>query len=357
MKNRWITGLVLLLTAVPAFATGFVPYEAFPTPASGAFGVTGVGLPNGRLLLWNGDTVYLQQGVNVDAFSSMAGGYAGDPGFAALAPDGHTVLLGQGFFGSLYLFDVNAPANFTPASIVGTESHFGGAFLTQELVLLDAGRADFSGSDLVVVDISGAKSQPALAVIKPAASYVVPKDVVAEKPPFAYSASLTVDTDQGIVYAMDGNTRELRFFSVAALVQAYNTQTPLDWVADGTLVGSAGQFYTNGVQGIRPNGDLVVSGSEGFLLPGGVQLVDPRLDDPAQATVLETLDPAGDQDFYNVIYNPYSDTITAISGDGTPYLPANVLVGLPVAGAGGLGVATLLVAWAARRRLGAKRTP
>lgn len=352
--NRWTTAMALLLAAAPALAMNFEPYQAFPAPAPGAFGVTGIGLPNGKLLLWNGDQLYLQQGVNTDAFSVMAGGYAGDPGFMALAPDGHTVLLGQGYFGNLYVFDVNAPQNFSPASIAGNESHFGGTFLTQNLVLLDAGRADFTGSDLLVVDIGGAKSTPALVIQKPAECYVAQKDVVAEKPPFAYSASLTVDRTQGIVYAMDGNTRELRYFSVAALVQAYTTQTPLDWSVDGVLVGSAGQFYTNGVQGIRPNGDLVIGGSEGFLLPGGIQLVDPRLDNPAQAAVLEVLDPAGDQDFYNVIYNPYTDTITAISGDGTPYAPGNTLVGLPVAGGAGLSVLAGVLALAARRRFRAR---
>jgi hypothetical protein len=327
----------------------FTRYEKFPVPAAGAFGVTGLGLPNGRLLVWDGDALHLQKAVDADAFQRIAGGYAGDPGFVALSPDGATVLLGQGFGGALYRFLPNAPVSFSPAAVVGSVPHYSGVFLTESLVLLDTVRLDFSGTDLQVLDVSGAKSAPRMVVAKPVAADGE-KQVVVEKPPFSYSASVSIDRDAGMVYAMDGNTRELRAFSVAALLAAYAGAGTLDWSADGVLIGAPGQFFSGGVAGITPGGRLVVPGSAGFLQPGGIQLVNPRLDDPSLAAVEETLDPAGTQPFYSAIYNGYTDTITAVDGfTGDVYAPEGTLVGLPVAGPVGLTLLAAALLLAARR--------
>lgn len=284
------------------------PYEDFPTPAPGAYLITGTALADGRLLLWNGGQVYLETAVKSGEFNVIAQGYTGDPGFAALAPDGITVLLGAGYFGDLYLFDTAHPADFSPETIVATLSHYAGVFLSAELVLLDVTKADFSGSELVILDISGAKAAPVTVVTKPPLTPEA-KDIIINKPPWSYAAGLAVDAATGFVYAMDGSTRELRAFSVSALLDAYATSGTLDWTNDGTLIGQPGMYYTGGVGGIAPDGRLIIGGSEGYLLPGGIQLVD-----PATGMITQVLDPAQNQGFYAVVYNAATGVITAIVG-------------------------------------------
>lgn len=334
--------VLLALLAAPnaRAANGFETYEKFPRPAAGAFVVSGTSAPDGRLLLWDGNAVYRQFDLNTDYFSRLATGYPGDTAFVALAPDGHTVLLGQGFAGDIYRLDLNDPRNFSPASVVANiPGHFAGVFLTNNLVLLDVGRLDFTGSELQVIDVSGAKSTPRVGIAKGAGYFSSDaKALGVDKPLGSYSSSLAIDPVAGLVYAMDGNTRELRAFSVAALIAAYNTNTPLDWATDGTLIGSAGQFFSGGVAGVRPTGQLVIGGSAGFAQPGGVQIVDPSLANPASASVLQTLDPAGTQEFYYVIYNAYTDVITALVFSGDAFLPENLATNVPAAGSVGLAL-------------------
>lgn len=350
--TAFLTAIVLGRSAQAA--PTFEQYDRFPKPANGAFVVTGTGLPDGRLLVWNGDNVYVQFTAGADFFPRVAHGYQGDTAFVALSPDGHTALLGQGYAGNLYTFDTAQPADFTPAAIAASvPGHFSGVFLNNHLVLLDVGRLDFSGSELDIIDLnsakSGAKALSAPVVSKGAKYFRAQKDLVVDKPPFAYSASLAVDTQQGVVYAMDGNTRELRAFSVAALIAAFNTATPLDWGGDGVLIGAAGDFFTGGVAGVQPNGHLVIGGSEGYTLPGGIQIVDPSPGNPANATVTETLDPTGNQDYYYVIYNAYTDAITGITFTGTAYAPQDTFVPVPALDAAGLAVLMAVLGIAAWR--------
>src|SRR5690606_648367 len=76
--GRWAHAFIAVaLIALPAVSAEFIPYENFPSPAPGAFGVTGTALPDGRLLVWNGGTLYRQTGVDADAFDAIATGYAG----------------------------------------------------------------------------------------------------------------------------------------------------------------------------------------------------------------------------------------------------------------------------------------
>lgn len=329
-RTLCLTALYLGLVFSPlAGALTSTALAGFPTPAPGAFGVTAAPLPDGRFLLWNGDTVFFQSEPGSAVFAPVATGYAGDPGFAAVSPDGHTVLLGAGFSGDVYLFDAATPADFSPAALIANQAHFTGTFLTSTLVLLDAGKSDFSGSELTILDISGTKAAP-VTVVRKSAKYAWPKQLVVDKPPFAYSSAMTVDDDAGIVYAMDGNARELRYFSVAALVQAFQSATPLDWETDGTLVGQPGVYYSGGVSGITADGRLVIGGSEGFLLPGGVQLVQ-----PVSGLVTATLDPSGNHSFYTIAFNPAAQTVLAMV-EGA-FLGEAYAVDLDASAAGGIG--------------------
>lgn len=317
---RW-TALAAACTLLALGAQTQTPrtLENYPSPAEGSFSVAGAALPDGRLLLWNGDTLFVQRGLGVDAFDPVAAGYTGDPGFIALAPDGRTALLGAGFSGDLYLVDTADPRDFTPDAIAANAPHYAGVFLTAEFVLIDAGLPDFSGSELTLLRLGGGKEAPRSVVRRSAKQDNVP---VANKPPFAYSATLAVDRANGGVYAMDGNSRDLRRFDGNAIITAFFTGIPLDWDADGDPVGEPGRLFGGGVAGIANDGALLVAGSEGFGLPGGIQVVDPDT-----GAVLDTLDPAGDAGFYTGVYSPPADSVAATSFSGTFQTP----LGAPLA--------------------------
>ncbi len=305
---RSLLFLVCVLAPVcgGALAATVTPLSAFPTPAPGSYVVAGAALGDGRYLAWNGDTVQIETATGSGIFQPVAEGYAGDPGFAAVASDGHTVILGGGFNGNLYRFDASQPQDFTPASIAANRLHFTGTFLTETLVLVDAGKLDFTGSELAIVDLTNAKRDVSV-VVRKAARYWRTKEVVVDKPPFSYSSAVTVDSARGVVYAMDGNTRELRAFAVDALVQAHESGATLDWETDGALIGQPGLYYTGGVSGITAGGLLVVGGSEGYLLPGGIQFVE-----PGSGNVAALLDPTGSRSFYTVVFNPAEQTLIAM---------------------------------------------
>ena len=333
--------LACLISGV-AGTEGFSAYDNFPSTTR--YSVVGVGLPDGRLLVWNGDAVYAQAAPNVDRFSVVASGYAGDPAFMALSPDGHTVLMGAGGYigdsyeNQIYAYDANNPADYSPSSVVLTRAHFSGAFLTENLVLIDAGTPTWN-SELVILDLNSKAGL--VAVVTKGEEYARSKEQVVEKP--GYSTALMVDRPQGIVYAMDGAARELRYFPVSALINAYNTGVPLDWASDGVLVASPGVFYSGGVSGITPEGLLVIGGSLGYGLPGGIQLVDPLL-----GTVVEIFHPDGGDAYTQVIYNQVTGVITCLA-NGLTYAQGE-FEKLPALGAFGLAVLCGVLGLAIRRK-------
>lgn len=344
LRNLMMTLLAAPLVASAASAQVFEPMNNFPSAAPSAFGVTAAALPDGRFLVWNGDTVFVQFAPNADSFQPIATGYIGDPSFVAIAPDGQEAILGAGFSGDLYRLNLNNPQDFAPSAVVANAPHFAGVYLTQDLLLVDAGKPAFAGSELAIVDLSSAKRGAVVSVL--AIPGVENKDLIVDKPPFTYSAVLGVDEAEGLVYAMStfGVPSELRAFAIADILNAYNTSTPLDWTTDGVLIGAAGQFHEGGVAGVLPNGDVIIPGN------GDIQIIDPRLDDPTQATIVDSFDPSGVGGFYSVFYNPFTDTIVAWDGV-TAYAPAGVVQAVPVASAAGLfALGAALAGFALRRR-------
>ncbi len=353
MYRRIISlGVIALstLSLVPARGDEFLPVSQWPSPAPGAFGVVGTNLDDGRLVLWNGGSVYFQDAPGGGRFNVVATGYAGDPGFIALSPDGDTLLLGAGFTPRMYLVDVNAPDDYAPSSEIAAPTQYSGVYLSDSLVAIDRSTDDFSRTEIIVLDVSGSKNGPQRGIVLRTPPGTGAKATILEKPEFSFSSNVAVNDDRTDLYVMDANARELRRFSVAAVVAAFEGATQLDWTTDGVLIGSAGDYFTGGVSGITPEGHLVIGGSEGFGMPGGIQIVDPITGD-----VLELLDPAGTQPFYSVIYNSVLDQIIATSNnfvDPTEtFATEDAIATLPALGALGLGALVILVALAARRQL------
>ncbi len=331
---------LVFAVAVHGDSASFHLYANFPQTAK--YNLVGAALPDGRLVIWNGDGVFVQPMANADRFDKVAGGYAGDPAFIALSPDGHMLLMGAGGFmdpytDHIYALDMRAPQDFTPASVVLSEPHYAGAFLTENLVIVDAGTPTYS-SELVILDLS-AKSAPVPVVVK-GDSYA--KDAVVPKP--GYAANVGVDYARGRVYAMDAATLELRWFTVAELLEAYHTSSVLDWVADGTLIGVAGSYFSGGVVGITPEGNLVMAGALGWGMPGGVQIVNPD-----SGAVIADYDVDGQQGYASAIYNSVTGVIVAFV-NGVAYASEEPQA-VPAPGVAGLAVlATVIVLRAAAKR-------
>lgn len=304
--------LIALMALLPAFKAGaaeFVLLENFPRADASAFNVVGTGLPDGRLLVWNGNTLYTQTGVDADAFDAIASGYAGDPSFITMAPDGRHALLGAGFSGNLYLVDTENPADFSEEAIVANVPHYAAVYLSDTLVLIDAGVFG-EPSELRMLDLAAGKASPVPVVAK-SARY---KNQVVQKPEGSYSASLALDARYDIVYAMDANTNELRYFSTSELTAAFTNQETLDWASDGDIVGATGDYLGGGIAGVTSQG-LLVNG--GF---GAVNLIDFQTLPlkAGEGEIVDALQPAGEFVFYSVIFNEPGDTINIYVGDFTP---------------------------------------
>lgn len=321
MFNRLLTAALLTITSLTTCAeipdvNDFRIVPQFPQPADGAFGVVGTATGNGRFILWDGDTVYLQDESGSDKLTPIASGYAGDPGFVALAPNGHTLLMGAGFTPTIYLLDINDPADYEVGDGIDAPSHFSGGFLNANLIILDRSTDDFSATELVVLDLDELNPPDSLTRAAPTYQTIMKfpaltpetRATIIDKPEFSFSGKIHVNQNRSLVYAMDSNTKELRAFQVSDLIDAFENSTMLDWTADGALIGETGDFFTGGVIGENTDGELLIDGSEAFGSPGGIMYIDPE--DPA--TIIATLDPAGNQPFYYGIYNRSEDELIAI---------------------------------------------
>lgn len=338
---------VLLSVAQMACAIDFAQLESCPRAANRTYGNIAVrALPDGRLLVWDGDALYVQKLLGGNGFKRIASGYAGDVGFMAVSPDGHTVLLGAGMSGKLYKFDVQAPADYTAAADLGVVSHYWGAFISNTLVIIDKLTDDYSTDELVLIDIS----KPGLARKR-----VMLKPVASEIPVggFGASAELAVDASLTYVYAMapvfDSSfmvvSNPLRRIAVSALISAYNTDAVLDWNTDAQAIGAPTAYASGGPAAVMSDGDLLVVGF------GGVQRVR-----PGTGAIVETYAPAGGV-YYGAAYNPATGDILPLATDTAGYTldlvyaPEGRINVLPVLG--GLGLVGLAAAlgFAARRRL------
>lgn len=329
-RNATLCLGLLSLISIQAYAQDIVFSEApeFPEAAPGAYGILIDALSGGQLVVWNGDKVYRQTLPNGNQFLPIASGYVGDPGFLAVGPDGHTLLLGAGYSGKLYVLDAANPHDYVPGSEVATLAHYSGVFLTSTLVLLDRGVYPYA--ELGILDLTSGTYRAVMS--KPA-----PADVDAIAGAFAASARLAVNASRTTVYTMslmyDAGfaviRNELKQIPVAALLAAYEASAELDWTTDALAIGGNGDFQDGGPSAVTRDGEVLIGGF------GGVQRVN-----PISATVTATYQPCG-FDYYAVGYNWYEDSVYPIASDldwsmDVVYARVGELSSLPVSGVTGM---------------------
>lgn len=298
-----IIGMALSALAEVPQIDSFRDAPSYPPPAAGADLTLGAADSRGRLVFWDGETVYYQE--EDETTNELTGrmipsgtGYVGNPSFVDFRENDRTVLLGSGMDGILYIIrDIGDELDFVPGEEIAVPTHYTGTLLSNRYLLLD--RVTVSGSEIVLVDLNTTPAVAALVLTKPAGSA---------------PAAITV-SPSGRVYVMNATTRELRFFDDAAIVDAYATMTTLDWSTDGVPVGAIGQFLNGGVYGVTPDNELVLGGDEGAPGTGGIQWVDPTT---TPATILATLDPEGSGPPYTLIYSRHLDRVAGIDPTASP---------------------------------------
>lgn len=295
-----MTGTIARVCATTfLFATATAFADPVPTfseqtnfPTATGFGVVADSLGDGRFIAYDGTNIWIQDAVDANAYTNVATGYTGDPAIIAVNPDGHTCLVGAGFTGELWLFDANAPADAgTPVAM--SSADFFAEWINPTQVLID--RAFFVGpgafdfeAELVLLDIS--TKAPTLTPVLSAKG--------------GASAMLVLDSFLQTVYATDGLTGETRTISVAAIQNAFNTSTPVDWSSLPVF----GTFSTGGPAALTPERTLIFGGF------GGLQFVD-----AATATLDGAVDPSGTSTFNYLV--AYSAASGRVLGTGAQFSP------------------------------------
>jgi len=338
---------VSLAVAQMACAIDFTQLENCPRAVNRAYGNIAVrALLDGRLLVWDGDALYVQKLLSGDGFNRIASGYAGDVGFMAISPDGHTALLGAGISGKLYKFDVQTPVDYSSAADLGVVSHYWGAFISNTLVVIDKLTDDYTTDELVIIDISKTGLARKRVMLKPMASQIPSGG-------FGASAELAVDASLTYLYAMapvfDSSfmvvSNPLKRIAVSALIGAYNADALLDWDTDAQAIGAETAYASGGPAAVMSGGDLLIVGF------GGVQRVR-----PGTGAIVETYAPAGGV-YYGASYNPATGDILPLATDTAGYTldlvyaPEGRIKSLPVLGGLGLVGLAAAIGLAGRRRL------
>jgi hypothetical protein len=295
MNASTLRALSALFGIASSVIAGADPIPSFSEqtnfPPAAGFGVVADTLGDGRFIVYDGLNIWIQDSVDANAYTNVATGYTGDPAIIAVSSDGHTCLVGAGFTGELWLFDAEAPAD-AGAPLLTSGSDFWAEWINASQVVID--RAVFVGpgmfdfeAELILLDITG----PAV------------RTVVSAKG--GASAMCVLDLFSQNLYATDGLTGETKAVSVSAIVNAFNTSTPVSWASLPTF----GTFSTGGPGGLTPKGTLLFGGF------GAVDFVD-----RGTAASVGTADPAG-TGTYNFLL-AYNGVTGRVLATGTQFSPS-----------------------------------
>lgn len=331
---------LLLSLAVHASgsAPAFAPLTGFPSSPGGfGFSVASAALGDGRFILWDGDAVLVETAPKSGTFQHLAGGYPGDPAFIAVAPDGHTCLLGAGYSGDLFVLDAAAPVS--AAAAITNARHFSGVFVSDTLVVLDS-----------AVDLGGWVYEAELGILDLASDPPAYQKVVAQKG--GASAFLALDPSGEFLFAADGLTGQTRRFAVAHLLEAAVAATPLPWTS-GQLIGT---YTAGGPAAFTDDHALFFASYSGEVVIGLPSSVDPA--DSRGFSQILSIDPEGSGTLtYTLSYSRASDTVLAVGTDYSTWPPtisgwiADDVVAVPVAGPFGIATLALALCVAAARRI------
>lgn len=298
-KNRVlaVTGVLCALLASVALAqpstppTDFTALPGFPGPA-GEYTSVGVdALESGKLVVYDGSSVYLEDGVEADRYTAFAG-YDGDgtglAGFVAASPDDSTALIGAYGTGDLWLFDADDPAA-AGDPLGAVEGVLFGEYLDDTNVLVSVYVEDIS--ELGIVDTANT-----------AALYTAVVDMGETGIP----GGIVVAGAE--VYTTNAATGQIRSFAVADLLDP-EVAKPLAW-EDGALIGTFNDF---GPTAVSSQCTLLVSGNDATTGRGAIQFVSTDGEFGGDAQMATEADIAA----HIAVYNPETEKVVAVVLDDT----------------------------------------
>jgi hypothetical protein len=284
---RWIAVCAALgALALPASAAAINDQVPLPPPEPGSFFTGFTYGHDGRMLAWDGFTVYIQQSKDSDVFQpigSLPEEFRGatDPAFFVVSPNGRTILLGAGAGGSKFP-DPDFNGNVWKMPITGGTAEFVGRFpfsilgtfylhTNNKFLFSQADGPGASAGSIQLLDLRTNQARTIVADIPG-----VPDGVALDGLGNLYVGMGA--TDDGV------RTGEIFRFDAADVEQAVNEGAVLDYDDDGTFVADV---LNGGDLAFDTQNDLFVSGAnfaENDL--GYVAEVD-----PATGQVVDRFDP------------------------------------------------------------------
>ncbi|HEO70913.1 MAG TPA: hypothetical protein ENN80_06575 [Candidatus Hydrogenedentes bacterium] len=355
-----VVAIPLAFAAWPVRAATYPDvFEEMPGYPAMAGPVVADVLGDGRFILYEGlgsggGNIYIEHAKGSGTFSLSATGYQGDPAFIAVAPDGHTCLIGGGAVDWLgdpsndwvWLFDADHPAD-APATDPGTGyvsdglalvlNNWWGAWLNEHLVLMEAADAMWVG-EIGILDVNAGVYRKVVDKQASTAACVLG----------AYQTSDWVFSTVGY----GATVGETRRFNVQALIgvfesPSYNPATsPLSWES-GALVGTYADFGA-GPSAVGEAGTLIFGSLNGRIL---------YVDGATGEQVGEPIEvPEGGNGSVRPYFNPRTGRILVTETDWAMfthkgYLSIEKYAEFPAATGAGLALLAGALALAARRRL------
>jgi hypothetical protein len=340
-RRTLLAALILALTGAAsgeAFNSTFTEWHAFP--ASQGFTTACAALPSNQVAVYDGYSLWLQDGAGQDAFSKAATGYEGDPADIAISPDGRRALLlaGGNDFGDtsddyLYLVNLRNPQNYAPGDeLTVIPFNYSAVWLDDRHILVEnnpTGGSFGTDTELGIIDLQAGGPDYGYRT-------VVDKG--------GYSAGMAADRHALLVYALKTdfvNPDEVRCFQRSDLLQAYEDGVTLTWES-GALIGDpeTTDYNSGGVMAVSSLGSLILGG-----MPP-VQFVDADT-----GAIVGTADPEG-SGFAWYSGGTYLRNGKVVLTEGTTgFVSDETWEPMPVWGWGAVVACAGLLGLAARRRL------
>jgi len=320
-----LVGALAAPAAADAFSNYGDAYRAFSTPpiGNGSFGVAGAALPDGRLLMVTGNSVYLETGVATASFDEVAmldasqTGGSTDPAFLSISPNGSRIAIGAGFnkpvavFATSALGTPDAPTTLTSGSVADyfAVGHFDAAWYDNNSLALTAG--NFGQPAFVsLLDTTSAPNNPT--------NPLIITNIQGASSGIAFDSDGRLYTANGFANGNASDTGNIRAFDAADWLAG------ADFEAEGTLVGD---ILSGNALRFDAEGNLFVGGGDfgnfdaGYL---GVVNADALAEalagfgpiDSGDAGQLARLDPRGDGfGFFSSAYNAATGELYVTDSD------------------------------------------
>lgn len=243
-----------------AFSTYGDHYRAFATPpvGNGSFGVTGDALPDGRLLMVTGNSVFLESSAGSAVFHEVAlldetrTGGSTDPAFLTVSPDGQRIAIGTGFGKPVAVFQTsalgtpNAPTTLTSGTLADyfAVGHYDGTWFDNTSLALTAG--EFGQPSFVsMLDTTSTPHNPL--------NETVVTNILGGSAGIAFDSAGRLYTANGFAYGTGSDTGNIRAFEPADWING------ADFESDGTLIGD---ILSGNALNMDADGNLFVGGGD-----------------------------------------------------------------------------------------------